>query len=168
LTGLRLPAFAEIVLEGHIYPDAAHASGLEHALEGPFGDHTGCYNEQDWFPVFTIDRITQRRDPIYHSTYTGKQAIAPDKNRCCTQKQARQRSGRWSAQPAVGVPASERLNRTSAPLCQTGRAPDDRGPPVVPPPGIRRRSPVAARWHRWPARSLEVVADAEFMRQIGL
>jgi len=53
--------FAEIVLEGHIYPDASHASGFEHALEGPFGDHTGYYNEQDWFPVFTIDRITQRR-----------------------------------------------------------------------------------------------------------
>jgi 4-hydroxy-3-polyprenylbenzoate decarboxylase len=74
---LRVPAFAEIVLEGHIYPDATHASGFEHALEGPFGDHTGYYNEQDWFPVFTIDRITQRRDPIYHSTYTGKPPDEP-------------------------------------------------------------------------------------------
>ena len=63
---LRVPAFAEIVLEGHIYPDAAHASGFEHALEGPYGDHTGYYNEQDWFPVFTIDRITMRQQPIYH------------------------------------------------------------------------------------------------------
>jgi len=74
---LRVPASAEIVLEGHIYPDASHASGFEHALEGPYGDHTGYYNEQDWFPVFTIDRITQRRDPIYHSTYTGKPPDEP-------------------------------------------------------------------------------------------
>ncbi len=74
---LQVPAFAEMVLEGHICPDASHASGFEHALEGPFGDHTGYYNEQDWFPVFTIDRITQRRDPIYHSTYTGKPPDEP-------------------------------------------------------------------------------------------
>lgn len=74
---LRVPASAEIVLEGHIYPDEAHASGYEHALEGPYGDHTGYYNEQDWFPVFTVDRITMRRDPIYHSTYTGKPPDEP-------------------------------------------------------------------------------------------
>jgi 4-hydroxy-3-polyprenylbenzoate decarboxylase len=74
---LRVPASAEIVLEGHIYPDAIHPSGYEHALEGPFGDHTGYYNEQDQFPVFTIDRITMRRDPIYHSTYTGKPPDEP-------------------------------------------------------------------------------------------
>ena len=74
---LRVPASAEIVLEGHIYPDANHASGFEHALEGPYGDHTGYYNERDWFPVFTIDRITQRREPIYHSTYTGKPPDEP-------------------------------------------------------------------------------------------
>ncbi len=74
---LRVPASAEIVLEGHIYPDAGHPSGYEHALEGPYGDHTGYYNEQDWFPVFTIDRITMRRDPIYHSTYTGKPPDEP-------------------------------------------------------------------------------------------
>lgn len=74
---LRVPASAEIVLEGHIYPDASHPSGYEHALEGPYGDHTGYYNEQDWFPVFTIDRITMRRDPIYHSTYTGKPPDEP-------------------------------------------------------------------------------------------
>ncbi|MDB5761470.1 MAG: ubiD [Herminiimonas sp.] len=94
---LRVPASAEIVLEGHIYPDESHPSGYEHALEGqkgakgpsrpdngyemalegPFGDHTGYYNEQDWFPVFTIDRITMRRDPIYHSTYTGKPPDEP-------------------------------------------------------------------------------------------
>ena len=74
---LRVPASAEIVLEGHIYPDPNHKSGFEHALEGPFGDHTGYYNEQDWFPVFTIDRITLRRDPIYHSTYTGKPPDEP-------------------------------------------------------------------------------------------
>ena len=74
---LRVPAYAEIVLEGHIYPSESHASGFEHALEGPFGDHTGYYNEQDWFPVLTIDRITMRREPIYHSTYTGKPPDEP-------------------------------------------------------------------------------------------
>jgi len=74
---LRVPASAEIVLEGHIYPDASHASGFEHALEGPFGDHTGYYNEQAAFPVFTIDRITMKREPIYHSTYTGKPPDEP-------------------------------------------------------------------------------------------
>ncbi|MBR7782961.1 4-hydroxy-3-polyprenylbenzoate decarboxylase [Undibacterium luofuense] len=74
---LRVPASAEIVLEGHIYPDENHPTGFEHALEGPYGDHTGYYNEQDWFPVFTIDRITMRRDPVYHSTYTGKPPDEP-------------------------------------------------------------------------------------------
>ncbi len=74
---LRVPATAEIVLEGHIYPDPTHPSGYQHALEGPFGDHTGYYNEQAWFPVFTVDRITMRRDPIYHSTYTGKPPDEP-------------------------------------------------------------------------------------------
>jgi len=74
---LRIPASAEIVLEGHIYPDASHPTGYEHALEGPFGDHTGYYNEQDYFPVFTIDRITMRENPIYHSTYTGKPPDEP-------------------------------------------------------------------------------------------
>lgn len=74
---LQVPASAEIVLEGHIYPDANHPSGFEHALEGPYGDHTGYYNEQDSFPVFTVDRITMRRDAIYHSTYTGKPPDEP-------------------------------------------------------------------------------------------
>lgn len=74
---LLVPASAEIVLEGHIYPDESHATGYEHSLEGPFGDHTGYYNEQDWFPVFTIDRITMRHNPIYHSTYTGKPPDEP-------------------------------------------------------------------------------------------
>jgi 4-hydroxy-3-polyprenylbenzoate decarboxylase len=74
---LRVPASAEIVLEGHIYPDPTHPSGYEHALEGPYGDHTGYYNEQESFPVFTIDRITMRHDPIYHSTYTGKPPDEP-------------------------------------------------------------------------------------------
>ncbi|SDC20997.1 3-octaprenyl-4hydroxybenzoate decarboxylase [Cupriavidus sp. YR651] len=77
LSELSVPASAEIVLEGHIQPDPDHPSGYQHALEGPFGDHTGYYNEQDWFPVFTIDRITMRRDPIYHSTYTGKPPDEP-------------------------------------------------------------------------------------------
>ena len=76
-TELRVPATAEMVLEGHIQPDAGNASGYEMALEGPFGDHTGYYNEREWFPVFTIDRITMRRDPIYHSTYTGKPPDEP-------------------------------------------------------------------------------------------
>ena len=67
---LQVPAAAEIVLEGWIHPG-------ETALEGPFGDHTGYYNEQERFPVFTIERITRRRDPIYHSTYTGKPPDEP-------------------------------------------------------------------------------------------
>ena len=74
---LRVPASAEIVLEGHILPDAGHASGYQHALEGPFGDHTGYYNEQAEFPVLTVERITQRHEPIYHSTYTGKPPDEP-------------------------------------------------------------------------------------------
>ncbi|MFK7966281.1 MAG: 4-hydroxy-3-polyprenylbenzoate decarboxylase [Burkholderiaceae bacterium] len=94
---LRVPAFAELVLEGSILPDpdgsltranaerqgfkgelpATALTGWEMALEGPFGDHTGYYNEQDWFPVFTIDRLTHRDDAIYHSTYTGKPPDEP-------------------------------------------------------------------------------------------
>ena len=74
---LQVPAHAEMVLEGHIQPDAHHPSGYAHALEGPFGDHTGYYNEQAEFPVFTVDRITLRRNPIYHSTYTGKPLDEP-------------------------------------------------------------------------------------------
>ena len=67
---LQVPASAEIVLEGFIHPD-------ETALEGPYGDHTGYYNEQSTFPVFTIERITMRQNPIYHSTYTGKPPDEP-------------------------------------------------------------------------------------------
>jgi len=74
---LAVPASAEIVLEGHILPDAADPSGYETALEGPFGDHTGYYNEVERFPVFTIERMTMRREPIYHSTYTGKPPDEP-------------------------------------------------------------------------------------------
>ena len=74
---LRVPAQAEIVLEGHILPDPLHPSGWQHALEGPYGDHTGYYNEQAEFPVFTVERITHRTDPIYHSTYTGKPPDEP-------------------------------------------------------------------------------------------
>ena len=67
---LQVPASAEFVLEGHIHPD-------DMAPEGPFGDHTGYYNEVDSFPVFTIDRISHRDDPIYHSTYTGRPPDEP-------------------------------------------------------------------------------------------
>ena len=67
---LQVPASAEIVLEGFIQAG-------ETALEGPFGDHTGYYNEQETFPVFTIERITMRRNPIFHSTYTGKPPDEP-------------------------------------------------------------------------------------------
>lgn len=87
---LQAPASAEIVLEGHIPPAEPGYTGVSergvplkekggylHALEGPFGDHTGYYNEQDWFPVFEIVRQTQRRSPIYHSTYTGKPPDEP-------------------------------------------------------------------------------------------
>lgn len=87
---LQVPAHAEFVLEGHI-PTAApgwtgtsehgvalkEIGGYLHGLEGPFGDHTGYYNEQDWFPVFEIQRLTHRRDAIYHSTYTGKPPDEP-------------------------------------------------------------------------------------------
>ncbi len=77
---LQVPASAEIVLEGFIHPNETALEGpqgYETALEGPFGDHTGYYNEQEKFPVFTIERITQRRDAIYHSTYTGKPPDEP-------------------------------------------------------------------------------------------
>ncbi|AWX13645.1 3-octaprenyl-4-hydroxybenzoate decarboxylase [Mergibacter septicus] len=67
---LDVPASAEIVLEGYIDPD-------ETALEGPYGDHTGYYNEQEYFPVFTVTHITMRPDPIYHSTYTGRPPDEP-------------------------------------------------------------------------------------------
>ena len=75
--GLSVPATAEIVLEGYLQPDPADPTGYETALEGPFGDHTGYYNEVERFPVLTIERITMRRDPIYHSTYTGKPPDEP-------------------------------------------------------------------------------------------
>ena len=87
---LQVPATAEFVFEGHIpspRPASAGKSelgiatreigGYLHALEGPFGDHTGYYNEPDWFPVFEIERLTHRNDPIYHSTYTGKPPDEP-------------------------------------------------------------------------------------------
>ncbi|GIT23594.1 MAG: 3-octaprenyl-4-hydroxybenzoate carboxy-lyase [Gammaproteobacteria bacterium] len=67
---LQVPASAEIVLEGVIEPD-------EIADEGPYGDHTGYYNEVEQFPVFTVKRITHRKDPLYHSTYTGRPPDEP-------------------------------------------------------------------------------------------
>ncbi|MDH5517019.1 MAG: 4-hydroxy-3-polyprenylbenzoate decarboxylase [Gammaproteobacteria bacterium] len=70
LSDLQIPASAEFVLEGFIYPD-------ETADEGPFGDHTGYYNEVDQFPVFTVEKITHRKEPIYHSTYTGRPPDEP-------------------------------------------------------------------------------------------
>ena len=67
-SNLHVPAHAEMILEGYIYPN-------DTAAEGPYGDHTGYYNEIDYFPVLTIERITHRHNPIYHSTHTGH---APD------------------------------------------------------------------------------------------
>ncbi|MGB2314547.1 MAG: 4-hydroxy-3-polyprenylbenzoate decarboxylase [Porticoccaceae bacterium] len=67
---LQVPATAEYILEGFLQPG-------EEAQEGPFGDHTGYYNEVETFPVFTIDRITHRKNPIYHSTYTGRPPDEP-------------------------------------------------------------------------------------------
>jgi len=69
-SNLLVPASAEFILEGFIYPD-------EMSSEGPFGDHTGYYNEVEKFPVFTVETITHRRDPIYHSTYTGRPPDEP-------------------------------------------------------------------------------------------
>jgi len=87
---LQVPAHAEMVLEGHIPPAPAgwrgeselgvplmERDGYLHALEGPFGDHTGYYNEQEWFPVFEVSRVTQRSGAFYHSTYTGKPPDEP-------------------------------------------------------------------------------------------
>ena len=70
LSNLQVPASAEYILEGFIYPD-------DMAEEGPFGDHTGYYNEVETFPVFTIERISHRKNPIYHSTYTGRPPDEP-------------------------------------------------------------------------------------------
>ncbi len=70
LSDLYVPACAEIVLEGFIYPN-------DKAIEGPYGDHTGYYNEQENFPVFTVEAITMRDKAIYHSTYTGKPIDEP-------------------------------------------------------------------------------------------
>ncbi|AOS96590.1 3-octaprenyl-4-hydroxybenzoate carboxy-lyase [Microbulbifer aggregans] len=70
LSDLQVPASAEYVLEGYIHPD-------DMADEGPYGDHTGYYNEVDSFPVFTVEKITHRKDPIYHSTYTGRPPDEP-------------------------------------------------------------------------------------------
>jgi 4-hydroxy-3-polyprenylbenzoate decarboxylase len=67
---LEVPASAEIVLEGHLAPG-------DMAPEGPFGDHTGYYNEVEEFPVFTVTRMSWRDDPIYHSTYTGRPPDEP-------------------------------------------------------------------------------------------
>jgi len=70
LHDLQVPASAEYILEGFIYPD-------EMAEEGPYGDHTGYYNETETFPVFTIEKISHRKNPIYHSTYTGRPPDEP-------------------------------------------------------------------------------------------
>jgi len=68
--GLTVPATAEYILEGYLEPG-------ELAEEGPFGDHTGYYNEVERFPVFTVAAITHRESPVYHSTYTGRPPDEP-------------------------------------------------------------------------------------------
>ncbi len=70
LFDLQVPASAEYILEGYLYPG-------DTAEEGPYGDHTGYYNEVETFPVFTVEKITHRKDPIYHSTYTGRPPDEP-------------------------------------------------------------------------------------------
>ena len=70
LSDLEIPARAEIILEGHIYAG-------DQADEGPFGDHTGYYNEIEKFPVFTVETMSTREEPIYHSTYTGRPPDEP-------------------------------------------------------------------------------------------
>jgi len=67
---LKVPAEAEIVLEGHVALD-------DYGDEGPYGDHTGYYNSVERFPVFTISAITMRRQPIYLSTFTGRPPDEP-------------------------------------------------------------------------------------------
>jgi len=67
---MQVPASAEIVLEGYVSLD-------EYAEEGPFGDHTGYYNETEMFPVFTVETMSMRSDAIYHSTHTGKPPDEP-------------------------------------------------------------------------------------------
>ena len=67
---LKVPAEAEIVLEGHV-------SLTEFGDEGPYGDHTGYYNQVEQFPVFTISAITMRKKPIYLSTFTGRPPDEP-------------------------------------------------------------------------------------------
>jgi 4-hydroxy-3-polyprenylbenzoate decarboxylase len=67
---LQVPAGAEFILEGYLAPG-------EMADEGPFGDHTGYYNEVERFPVFTVTTLTHRKNPIYHSTYTGRPPDEP-------------------------------------------------------------------------------------------
>jgi len=67
---LQVPASAEIILEGVIEPN-------DMADEGPFGDHTGYYNEVEKFPVFTVKKLMRRKDAIYHSTYTGRPPDEP-------------------------------------------------------------------------------------------
>jgi 4-hydroxy-3-polyprenylbenzoate decarboxylase len=77
---LQVPANAEFALEGHIptaEPGWTGRSAHGVPLKEIKGDHTGYYNEQDWFPVFEIARLTHRQDPIYHSTYTGKPPDEP-------------------------------------------------------------------------------------------
>ena len=67
---LEVPANAEIVIEGNVHLD-------QYAKEGPYGDHTGYYNETELFPVFEVTAITTRKTPIYMTTYTGKPPDEP-------------------------------------------------------------------------------------------
>ncbi|HEX8978098.1 MAG TPA: 4-hydroxy-3-polyprenylbenzoate decarboxylase [Parasulfuritortus sp.] len=129
---LNVPASAEIVLEGVIHPG-------ETALEGPFGDHTGYYNEQETFPVFTVERITMRRDPIYHSTYTGK---PPD-------------------EPAV---LGEALNEVFVPLLQ--KQFPEIADFYLPPEGCSYRLAVVSMKKQYPGHSKRVMFGVwSFLRQ---
>ena len=130
--GLPVPASAEIVLEGAITPG-------DEAPEGPFGDHTGYYNEIERFPVFTVQRMSWRDDAIYHSTYTGRPpgragGTGRGVERSVRADPAKAVPGDRGLLPAAGgvlVPARRRQHPQAV---RRARAPGDAGGVVVPAP----------------------------------